>query len=93
MQKQLTVLGLLAMLVIGAHAADVPAQTCEQIRAEIIEIKGLAVTPNAELLQKICLRSDCQFTSTEVYRAAYGDKPQPPPEPYRQHNHDNNNDD
>lgn len=90
MQKQLPALGLLALLSMGAHAADAPAQTCEQIREEIMAVQGLAVLANAELLQKISLRNDCQFTSAEVYRAAYGDKPLPPPETYRRHRlHDN----
>jgi hypothetical protein len=83
MQKHHLPLGLLVMLTLGANAADAPPQTCEQIRAEIMEIKGLKVTPNTELLKKISLRSECQFTAAEVYRAAYGDKPLPPPEQRR----------
>lgn len=86
MQKQLSILGLLAMLVIEVHAAEAPVQTCEQIREEIMAVKGLTAMSNTELLQKISLRSDCQFTSAEVYRAAYGDKPLPPPEQYRPRN-------
>lgn len=86
MQKQYLALGLLAMLVMAAHAAEAPGQTCEQIREEIMAVKGLVAVTPTELLQKISLRSECQFTSAEVYRAAYGDMPLPPPDPYRQHN-------
>jgi hypothetical protein len=93
MLKQYPVLGLLVILAMGAHAADVPAPTCDQIREEIKAVKGLAAMINTELLQKISLRSDCQFTSAEVYRAAYGDKPLPPPEPYRQHNNERHDED
>jgi hypothetical protein len=89
MLKQHPVLGMLALLVLGAHAADVPVQTCEQIREEIMTVKGLTVAANAELLQKISLRSDCHFTSTEVYRAAYGDKPLPPHRQHNENRHDN----
>lgn len=35
MQKQHLVLGLLAKLLMDAHAADAPAPTCEQMRGEI----------------------------------------------------------
>jgi len=93
MQKQHLALGLLTMLAMGAHAADAPAQTCDQIREEIMAVKGLTAMINTELLQKISLRSDCQFTSAEVYRAAYGDKPLPPPESYHQHNNERHDDD
>jgi ABC-type proline/glycine betaine transport system substrate-binding protein len=94
MQKHHLALGLLAMLTLGADAADAPPQSCEEIRAEIMEIKGLEVTPNTELLKKISLRSECQFTSAEVYRAAYGDKPLPPPEQRRHdYNEQRGNDD
>lgn len=85
MQKQHLVLGFLVTLVVGAHAVEAPAQTCEQIREEIMAVKGLVAVTPTELLQKISLRSECQFTSAEVYRVAYGDMPLPPPEPYRQH--------
>lgn len=93
MQKHYLVLGLLALLAMGGHAADAPVPTCEQIRAEIMAVKGLAVIVNPELLQKISLRGDCQFTSAEVYRAAYGDKPLPPPESYRSHHQHDDHDD
>jgi len=85
MQKHHLTLGLLTMLTWGVWAADLPAQSCEQIRAEIMAVKGEPVTPNIELLKKISLHSECQFTSEEVYRAAYGDKPLPPPEQRRYH--------
>jgi hypothetical protein len=83
MQKHHLVLGLLAMLTMGAHAADQSAQSCDQIRAEIMAVKGVPATPDTELLKKISLHSECKFTSEEVYRAAYGDKPLPPPDQRR----------
>lgn len=93
MQKQRPVFGLLVMLAMGAHAADAPVQTCEQIREEIMAVQGLTVIASTELLQKISLRNDSQFTSAEVYRAAYGDKPLPPAESYRPHNNEHHDHD
>jgi hypothetical protein len=71
------------------HAADDPAESCDVIRARI----GVAPLADPELLRSLAARQDCAFTSAEVYRAAYGDRPLPPPEPrdsrhYRQHDDD-----
>jgi hypothetical protein len=72
--------GLLAGALLFACAplfgATPPAQTCEQIRAEI----GVSPLADADLLRKLALRKDCGFTSREIYLAAYGDRPLPPQE-------------
>jgi hypothetical protein len=62
----------------GALFAAVPApeRSCEEIRADI----GVLQPANPELLRSIALRKDCGFTSAEVYKAAYGDRPLPPQE-------------
>jgi hypothetical protein len=94
MKNKIPAFGLLCALTLGAQAADAQVQTCEQIREDIKAVTGLTPAVNPALLQKIGLRSDCQFSSAEVYRAAYGDKPIPKQEPYRSHeNHDAHGDD
>lgn len=83
MKKSLALIGLLGLWVLGANAAetaDVPVQTCEQIREQIKTVTGLDPKGNTELLQSLSLRTECQFSSAEVYRAAYGDKPLPKPD-------------
>lgn len=74
---------ILALLVLSSHAW---AQnlSCEQIRTEINIQTSSATTINTELLRKISGRTDCRFTASEVYRAAYGDKPQVPSEVKRE---------
>lgn len=57
-------------------AVSVPERSCEEIRADI----GVVQPANPELLRSIALRKDCGFTSAEVYKAAYGDRPLPPQE-------------
>ena len=77
MKKTLTLIALLGCFTSGAHAADDPPQACAQIRERIKSVTGVVSTPNMELLQQISMRQDCKFSSAEVYRAAYGDKPLP----------------
>jgi hypothetical protein len=50
-------------------------------------------TPNIELLKQISMHQDCNFSSAEVYRAAYGDKPLPPPESPGYHNRQESDED
>ncbi len=57
-------------------AATQPSENCEQIRARI----GVAPLADPDLLRKLALRKDCQFTSRDIYQAAYGDRPLPPQE-------------
>ncbi len=88
MNKKRLVAIIFGLLVVGANAADVPTQTCEQIRDEIRSVIGIVPIVDTDLLQKISLRSECQFSSVEVYRAAYGDKPLPKQDTYqRQESH------
>ncbi len=63
----------------GATEQEFAAGSCEQIRARIKEHKGIPAKPNTELLGRIGANSQCRFTSGEVYRAAWGDTPVPPP--------------
>lgn len=88
MKKTLFTVGFLAIFPFGAHAVDVPLQTCKQIRNQIKAVTGLAPTVNSELLLQLSMRQECQFSSAEVYRAAYGDKPLPKPEPHYRQEHD-----
>ncbi len=71
------------------YAADEPAEPCDVIRARI----GVAPLADPELLRSLAARQDCAFTSAEVYRAAYGDRPLPPPEPRESRHHHQHDDD
>lgn len=77
MLKLIIASATLGLSAVGSFAATEPAQTCSDIRTEISKIVGLDVTPNKNLLQIIGARSDCKFTSEEVYRVVAGDKPKP----------------
>jgi hypothetical protein len=94
MQKLLPLIGLLSLFSLGANAADVEAQTCEQIRGQIETITGLVPKADTELLQKLSMRQECRFSAAEAYRAAYGDKPAPPEQDYhhRRASHDEDDD-
>lgn len=50
---------------------------CASIRAEIQAQNGILASPNVDLLRKVGTHRECRFSSAEVYRAAYGDKPMP----------------
>lgn len=52
MQKQHLVLGLLAKLLMDAHAADAPAPTCEQMREGIMAANGSVAMSHTDLLQR-----------------------------------------
>ena len=77
MQKSLFITGLFGLYFIGANAADLSVQTCEQIRAQIKAQTVELPKTNVELLQKISIKQECQFSAPEVYRAAFGNKPFP----------------
>jgi len=79
MRPPLFFLALLSCLTFNALAAEPPVESCEQLRAQI----GQLPPANHELLAKMSLRKDCKFTSAEVYKVAYGDKP--PPRETREH--------
>jgi hypothetical protein len=93
MKKILPLMALLSCLTVGAQVAEEPPRTCVQIRDQIKMVTGLLSTPNVDLLQQIAVRQECNFTSVEVYRAAYGDKPLPPPEPQGAHHNRERDDD
>jgi hypothetical protein len=75
MKKRLIQIALLSLIATGAAANDSSAQRCEQIREEIENQNGLLPSTNIELLREISVRQECHFSSAEVYRAAFGDKP------------------
>lgn len=67
---------VLVAILAGPAFAQAPA-TCEQIRNTIKMQTGILKKANTDLLQVIAARQECRFTTAEVYRAAYGDKPLP----------------
>ena len=70
--------GLWILANLGANAAPATPDTCEQMRTQIQAVTGLVTMPDKDLLSKLStLHPACQFSSTEVYRAAYGDTPLP----------------
>ena len=78
--RQLPVIGLLGLLTMNAHAVPPEGESCAQIREQIAAQTGLLPKPDTVLLEKLGTHQECGFTSAEVYRAAYGDKPLPPKE-------------
>jgi hypothetical protein len=82
MKKTMFLIILLGGFASVAQAADELPQTCIQIRERIKAVTGLVATPSMDLLQQIGKYKECNFSSAEVYRAAYGDKPLPPQESY-----------
>lgn len=91
----LAILG--SVLVAAAQAAPdaaVEADACTQIRTHIKAQVGLLPRPDTALLERIGAHPECRFAATEVYRAAYGDKPMPPNERReRRHKHRDDDDD
>lgn len=85
MKKMLPLIALLGCLAFGVQAANEPP-ACSEIRDQIRLVTGMVSTPNLELLQHISIHQECNFSSAEVYRAAYGDKPLQQPEPSGHHN-------
>lgn len=77
MKKHFVQITLLSLIAFGAGATEARAQSCEQIREQIESQTGLRVSVNATLLRDISVHQECRFSSTEVYRAAFGDKPIP----------------
>jgi len=61
----------------AAAAAELLSESCDQIRAQIQNHTDIPAKPNTVLLGKIGANNKCRFTSAEVYRAAWGDKPVP----------------
>ncbi len=76
MRKCILITGLFGLMVTNANSASTQLESCDQIRTLIKAQTGLPPKPSAELLQKLA-RPECRFSATEVYRAAYGDKPMP----------------
>lgn len=77
MKYALSLIVFLGCFATGVQAAEEPSQTCSQIRERIKAVTGLDVSPSMDLLKQIALHQECNFSSTEVYRAAAGDKPPP----------------
>lgn len=92
MRKYILVVGLFGLALTNANSANAQAESCDQIRAQINAQTGIPPKVNTELLRKLA-RPECRFSSAEVYRAAYGDKPMPINESVghrakRSHHHD-----
>jgi hypothetical protein len=77
MKKHFVQIILLSIIAFGAGATEASAQSCEQIREQIASQTGVLPLVNTTLLRNISVRQECRFSSAEVYRAAYGDKPMP----------------
>ena len=87
MKKLLLSVVLLDCFANVVYAANELPATCIEIRAQIQAVTGLVSKPNMELLEHISIHQGCNFSTAEVYRAAYGDKPLPQPETPNHHNH------
>lgn len=90
--KSLSVLALAASLAGSAHAASPRAESCEQIRARIQAQVGNRAKPDTAMLDTLDEYPDCAFTTAEVFRAAFGDRPMPRVAS-RSHRHDGEDDD
>ncbi len=94
-----TSVGLSLLVWLGLATAATPdaatTASCDQIRAEIKAHTGIPDRPNTELLQKVGANGSCHFTSAEAYRAAWADKPLPPPTRHseRRRHHEHHDDD
>ena len=77
----------------GATEQGFPVEPCEEIRARINEHKGIPAKPNTELLGRIGANNQCRFTSAEVYRAVWGDKPVPSPRTHERRHRRHDEDD
>jgi hypothetical protein len=87
MKKLLSFIALLGCFANGVHAANELPEACIEIRAQIQTVTGLITKPNMELLKHISSHQGCNFSTAEVFRAAYGDRPLPQPEAPNHHNH------
>lgn len=80
-----------AMAAGPVYAAEPPtlqamgSAPCEEIRAAISGQTAVREKPDVELLDRIAVHTECRFTSTEAFRAAFGPRPMPKHErpPYR----------
>lgn len=79
--RRLALGALLALFGSSTFAATSPAETCDQIRAQIAAQIEVLPRPNLELLGKVGANEHCDFTSAETWRAAWGAKPLNGPEP------------
>lgn len=82
MKSVILCLGLLSCLPLHASAAAPAVESCEQLRAQI----GRMPPADHQLLAKMRSSRGCEFTTAEIFRVAYGDKPVPQVVPhYRKH--------
>ncbi len=92
MKKQKRYLAIVGLLGLLSNSAS--AESCEQIRAQIKAQTGDLPSPEIGILEKLNAHPECRFSATEVYRAAYGDKPMPQRERQdRRANHRDHDDD
>jgi hypothetical protein len=92
-KKTLPFAGLLSLVAFCANGAEVPDQTCEQIREQIKAQSGALPKANTELLKKLSARQECRFSAAEVIRAAYGDRPFPKQDAHAHRTHVDDDDD
>jgi hypothetical protein len=81
--------GSLLFLSMPLRAADEVVEPCDAIRARV----GVAPLADPDFLRLLATRQDCTFTAAEFYRAAYGDRPLPPPERHERSRHGHDDDD
>ena len=62
---------------LSAPVGKLSATMRERIKAQIAAHTGIPAKPNMTLLGKVGENTQCDFTSAEAYRAAWGDKPLP----------------
>lgn len=72
---------LLTVFGTSTFAATPQAESCDQIRAQIAAQTEVLPRPNLELLGKVGANEQCDFSSAETWRAAWGAKPLNAPEP------------
>ena len=77
MKSVLTIFLALSMMPTYAATTAQQDESCQQIRSQIAAHMGIPAKPNMTLLGKVGENTQCDFTSAEAYRAAWGDKPLP----------------
>ena len=93
MKKLLLSVVLLDCFANVVYAANELPATCIEIRAQIKTVTGLVTKPNKELLRHISTYPGCNFSTAEVFRAAYSDRPLPQPEAPNHHSHRDHDED
>lgn len=77
MKSLVVLLGVLLSAAQAAAATERQPESCTDIRARIAAQTGVLARPDIAMVETVGARPDCRFTSAEVFRAAYGDRPMP----------------